>query len=322
MEKFSVKKPYTILVAVIMVLVLGVVSVMNMTTDLLPSISLPYLIVITTYPGASPERVEATVSEPMEQALGTVSGVANVYSVSAENYSMTQLEFEDGTDMDSAMVKVSSAVEQVRAGLPDGVGTPGIMELSLDMIATMYVAAGYDGYDIYELSDYVKNDLSRQIERVDGVASVTGVGLVEKTILVELDDYKIGRLNDRILSKTTDGLAEAGDQLDEFIAAVEKGEKELEKQQQSFGDQIAGGITGQMDEPLQEVTQKAKEGIVDLILEIEDLEQQLQELEEEMERSQAKNQWYQNSFAEAGDDFRQGIILTIMDVKTALEGLQ
>ncbi len=322
MEKFSVKKPYTILVAVIMVLVLGVVSVMNMTTDLLPSISLPYLMVITTYPGASPERVEATVSAPMEAALGTVSGVANVFSVSAENYSMTQLEFEDGTDMDSAMVKVSSTVEQVRAQLPDGVGTPGIMELSLDMIATMYVAVGYEGYDIYELSDYVKNDLIRRVERVDGVASVTGVGLVEKTILVELDDYKIDRLNDRILSRTTKGLEEAGQQLDEYIAQVEAGERELEKQQSSFGDQVAGGLTSQMEEPLQEVTLKAKQGMVDLILEIEDLEEQLRELEERMEKSESRTDVYRQAFADAGDSFRQGIILAVMDIKTALQGLQ
>lgn len=105
MEKFSVRRPFTVLVAVLIVIILGFVSVSNMTTDLLPSMSLPYMIVVTPYPGASPERVETAVSEPMERALGTISHVKNVYSVSSENYSMTQLEFEDGTDMDSAMVK-------------------------------------------------------------------------------------------------------------------------------------------------------------------------------------------------------------------------
>jgi multidrug efflux pump subunit AcrB len=97
MIKTSVKKPFTVLVAVIMVLVLGVVSLTSMTTDLLPPMSLPYLIVVTTYPGASPEKVEAEVVRPMESALGTISGVSNVYSTSAENYGMVQLEFEDGT---------------------------------------------------------------------------------------------------------------------------------------------------------------------------------------------------------------------------------
>ena len=109
MEKLSVKKPFTILVAVILVLVLGVVSVTRMTTDLLPNMSLPYLMVITTYPGASPEQVENDVVRPMESALGTVSGVENVYSTSAENFGMVQLEFVEGTDMDSTLVKVNSA---------------------------------------------------------------------------------------------------------------------------------------------------------------------------------------------------------------------
>ena len=78
MEKFSVRRPFTILVAVVAVIILGFVSVSNMTTDLLPSMNLPYMIVITPYPGASPERVEQAVSEPMERALGTISHVKNV----------------------------------------------------------------------------------------------------------------------------------------------------------------------------------------------------------------------------------------------------
>ena len=121
MEKLSVKKPFTIFVAVVMILVLGVVSVSSMTMDLLPDMSMPYLIVVTTYPGASPERVESDVVRPLESALGTVSGVQNVYSTSAENYGMVQLEFADGTNMDSTLVKVNSALQEVSASLPEPV---------------------------------------------------------------------------------------------------------------------------------------------------------------------------------------------------------
>ncbi len=91
MAKFSVKKPYTILVAVLAVLILGIVSVVKMQLDLLPEVSLPYLLVITTYPGASPEKVESAVSEPLESALGTITGVKNVTSYSYENYIRVQL---------------------------------------------------------------------------------------------------------------------------------------------------------------------------------------------------------------------------------------
>ena len=119
MIKYSVKKPFTVLVAVIIVLVVGFVSLTGMKTDLLPEMSMPYMLVITTYPGASPEKVEENVTKPMEGTLGTINGVENVTSNSAENYSMVMLEFAEDTNMDSAMVKVSSAVNQIESALPD-----------------------------------------------------------------------------------------------------------------------------------------------------------------------------------------------------------
>ena len=101
LSKFSVKKPYTVLVSVVLVIVLGVVSLMKMTTDLLPNISLPYVVVMTTYVGASPETVETVVTRPVEASMATVSNIEGITSVSAENYSMVILEFSQSTNMDS-----------------------------------------------------------------------------------------------------------------------------------------------------------------------------------------------------------------------------
>ena len=214
MEKLSVKKPFTILVAVIMVLVLGVVSLMNMTIDLLPDISLPYLMVVTTYPGASPENVESEVVRPMEAALGTVSGVKNVFSTCGENFGMVQLEFAEGTDMDSTLVKVNTALQQVTPTLPEMCSTPSIIELSMDMMATMYVSVSRNGYDIYELSSFVKNTVQPYIERQKGVASVSPIGLVEQSVQVELDQNKIDKLNDKLLESISDAMADAKAELD------------------------------------------------------------------------------------------------------------
>ena len=165
MEKFSVKKPFTILVMVVAIIILGFVSLSGMTTDLLPKMSLPYLLVITTYPGASPEKVESSVSEPVESALGSISGVKNVYSMSYENYGIVELEFADGTDMDSAMVKVSSALDSVKSALPEECGSPNIMEISMDMMASVYLAASYEGKDIQETSRFVEDTLIPYLER-------------------------------------------------------------------------------------------------------------------------------------------------------------
>ena len=145
MEKFSVKKPFTVLVAVIMVIMLGLVSVQNMQTNLLPNVNTPYLMVVTVYPGASPERVENEVSDVMESALGTISGVKNVTATSAENYSLLLMEFEDDTDMNSAVVKVSNKVDQTTASLPSSCMTPSIIEYTLNMNAFMTVAVSREG---------------------------------------------------------------------------------------------------------------------------------------------------------------------------------
>ena len=204
MTKFSVKKPFTVLVAVIIVLVIGAVSLTQMETNLLPDMDMPYMVVVTTYPGASPEKVEENVTKPMESTLGTINGVENVTSTSAENYSMVMLEFEDDTNMDSAMVKVSSAINEAQAGLPEICGTPNVMEISMDMMATMYASVSYEGKDIYNLSDFTEDTVIPYFERQDGVASVSDVGLVEKTIEVRLNKEKIDDINEQVLLLTND----------------------------------------------------------------------------------------------------------------------
>ena len=227
MSKYSVKKPYTVLVAVVLVLVLGFVSFTKMTTDLLPSINLPYLMVVTTYPGASPEKVESSVTAPLESTLGTVTGVENVTSTSAENYSMVMLEFEEDTNMDSAMVKVSSAVDQVSGQLPDLAGTPSIMEITPDMMATMYVSASYDGKDIYDLSSFAEDELLPYLERQSGVASVSTVGMVERQVEVRLNQTKIDQVNDKMLVKVSSKLADAKQELDDSYQKLVDSQQDL-----------------------------------------------------------------------------------------------
>ena len=227
MEKFSVKKPFTILVMVVAIIILGFVSLSGMTTDLLPKMSLPYLLVITTYPGASPEKVESSVSEPVESALGSISGVKNVYSMSYENYGIVELEFADGTDMDSAMVKVSSALDSVKSVLPEECGSPNIMEISMDMMASVYLAASYEGKDIQETSRFVEDTLIPYLERQEGVTSISDIGIVENSISVDLNQDKIDVLNEKILAKTNDAFADAVDQLNDAKKQLLESEKKL-----------------------------------------------------------------------------------------------
>ena len=251
MIKQSVKKPYTILVGVIIILMLAAVSLSKMTTDLLPSISTPYLMVITTYPGASPEKVELEVVEPLEGVLSTVTGVKNVTSNSAENYGMITLEFEAETNMDSALVKVNTALDTVKDSLPERCSSPSIMEISLDMLATMYVAVYDDNKDIYELTDFAKDNVIPYFERQNGVASVSTVGLVNQMVEVRLNEEEIDALNDKLASHVSGKLDEAQGEINKAQSKItsgkadlEKGKKELEQQQTDTSNQLAEATKG------------------------------------------------------------------------------
>ena len=274
MSKFCVKKPFTVLVAVIIVLTLSAVSLTKMTTDLLPEMDLPYMMVITTDPGASPEKVETDVTKPLESALGTVTGVTNVTSSSRENVSIVLLEFADGTNMDSTMVKVNTALNQVKDSLPDTCGASNVMELSMDMVATLYTSVNYEGKDIYELSDFVSDTLLPRLERLDGVASVSTMGLVEQTVEVRLDQSKIDDLNDKLLVKVSGKLDKAKKELNSAKGKLDKAQARLDAQQKTASDQLgqASQATDQMSSYESQLTnqqaslsalQQARQAIVD-----------------------------------------------------------
>ena len=285
MERFSVKKPFTILVAVIVIIALGAVSLTHLSVDLLPEFSLPYLIVITAYPGASPEKIEDQVTKPIENALGTVSGVENVTSTSSENYSIVQLEFADDTDMNVAMVRITSAINELESSLPAGVMKPNIMEISLDMLATMYVAVEREGYDIYELTDFVDNDVVPYLSRQDGVASITTIGMVEQSIQVELNQDKIDALNDRILREIDSSLAEAQDTLDEASEALDEAQDQLEYAQSQFGSMMSSAVFSQINDQSDEIADELRNGIADLTERLDALEDGLDTLEQNQNTS-------------------------------------
>ena len=262
MEKFSVKKPFTVLVAVIMVLMLGFVSISNMQTNLLPDVSTPYLMVVTVYPGASPERVESEVSDVMQNALGTVAGVEKVTATSAENYSLLLMQFSDGTDMNSAMVKVSNKVDQTTSSLPSSCLTPSIIEYSLNMNAFMTVAVSREGSDVYDLSDFVSDTLVPYVERKGGVSSVSTNGLIEKMVQVQLSQEKINAINEKLLEVIDVQLADARKQLESAEAQIEAGRKEYDRQFKNYNktvsDTVMQQFSGQVGEAVETVRKQAQ----------------------------------------------------------------
>ena len=196
-SKFSVKKPYTVLVSVVLVIILGIVSFTKMTADLLPSINLPYVIVMTTYPGANPETVELVVTKPVEQSMATVSNIENISSVSAENYSMVIMEFAQSANMDSVSLEIRESLDQIKSYWDDSIGNPIIMKLNPDMLPVMTAAIGVEGMTNAEITDLANNELMPELESLEGVASVDASGLVEESVHVIIRQDKIDAVNEQ-----------------------------------------------------------------------------------------------------------------------------
>ncbi|TCT14315.1 multidrug efflux pump subunit AcrB [Natranaerovirga pectinivora] len=197
-SNFSVKKPYTVIVAIVFVLILGVVSFTNMSTDLLPSMNLPYAVVSTTYIGASPEEVEMAVTRPVEQRMASISNIKNVSSISREHVSMVILEFNETTNMDSAVIEMRESLDMIKGAMPDQVGSPMIMKFNPDMMPIMVMSASVDGVSISEASPFIESRIIPDLESVEGIASVSAFGLVENQIHVILREEKLEEVNQSI----------------------------------------------------------------------------------------------------------------------------
>lgn len=213
MPKFSVKKPLTVFVAVLAILVLGVVAYLKMTPDLMPNMDFPYVILVTTDPGASPETVEADITKPLEQSMATLDRIKNVTSSSMDSVSMVVLEFEDGVNMDTVSVDIQQKINQLKGSWSDTVGDPYVLKMNPSMLPVQVAALSYDGKDITELSDFVTDTLSPKLDGITGVASVTVSGTVQHQLHVILSQKKLDDLSRRLSDAIAKQLDDAAGQL-------------------------------------------------------------------------------------------------------------
>ena len=131
------------------------------------------------------------MTKPLEKALATTSGIEKVTSVSSENSSMVLVQFVQGTNMDSAMIDMNGKIDLVKGQFDDAVGAPTLMKINPDILPVMIASVDVDGKDALEASSIVSETVMPAMERVQGVASVDAMGLVEKSIRVTLDQEKI-----------------------------------------------------------------------------------------------------------------------------------
>lgn len=253
-SKYSVKKPFTVLVGVILVIVLGVVSLSRMTTDLLPDMSFQYALIITTDMGASPQEVESDVTAPIESAMATTSNIKNVSSMSYNSYSIVTCEYEQDANMDSVVIEIQQKIEQVKASWSDGIGTPTIMQINPDMLPIMMTAVDMDGKSESEITDYVENELIPAIESTEGVASVTATGELTEQIEVTLDQNKIDALNEKVHNAVLAKFDDAREKLDSADSQIKQGQSAIS----NASDQISEGVDTIKDQKTQLSDQKSQ----------------------------------------------------------------
>ena len=236
LSKFSIKKPFTVLVAVVIVIVFGVIALTKMTPDLFPKINTPYVIVMTAYPGASPEEAEEEITKPMEQQMATLSNIKNVTSVSAANYSMIQLEFSDSVNMDSVSVDIREKIDQIEGNLPDTAGTPVVMKISMDMMPVVTAAVGMEDKSSGEVSQFTKDNLQSPLEGVEGVASVSTIGMVDDNIQIVLSQDKIDAINKEVAAAINKQMGDAEGQMKSGMAAAKSGKKQIQDGKKAVKD--------------------------------------------------------------------------------------
>lgn len=235
-SRFSVRKTYTVLVGVIMIIVLGVVSFTKMTTDLLPNINLPYVIVMTTYVGASPETVETVVTKPVESSMATVSNIEGISSVSSENYSMVILEFAQSADMNSVSLEIRENLDQIKSYWDDSIGNPIIMKLNPDMLPVMIAAVGKEGATNAEISDLTQERIIPELESIEGVASAGATGLIEESVQVIIRQDKIDRINQQVFGYIDSEMEEKEKELADGKQEIEEGRSDLLDAQKELAD--------------------------------------------------------------------------------------
>lgn len=258
LSKISVKKPYTVLVGVILVIVLGIVSFTKMSADLLPDINLPYVVVMTTYVGASPETVETVVTAPVESAMATVTNISSISSMSSENYSVVILEFSQKANMDSVSLDIRESLDQLKSYWPDEVGSPIIMKLNPNMLPTMIAAVGVNGMTQAEAGAFVEEKIVPEIESIEGVASVSTRGIIDESLHVVISEDKVKEVNDKIEKLIDEKFEEAYAELADGREEIEKGKEELSKAEAELkkGEQQINSAQAQVESGRNELNNK------------------------------------------------------------------
>ena len=191
--KFAVRKPVTIIMCLITIAYFGIQALMGTKVELTPEMELPVLLICTVYAGATPEDINDLVTTKQEDAITSLDGVKNVYSFSQENVSIIMVEYEFGTNIDTAYINLKKAIDGTKRDMPEDVEDPNILEMDMNASPVMTLAVGgqVDG----NLYTYVENNVQPELEKLSSVGEVSLAGGQKEYVSVCLDPEKMAQYN-------------------------------------------------------------------------------------------------------------------------------
>ncbi len=222
--KISLKRPVAILMVMFIIIILGIVSVSKMEMELTPDVDMPMVMVMTTYEDAGPEEVENLVTKEIESAVANVENVDSISSTSSKGSSTVMVEFNYGTNLDTAVTDLRDKISSIESMLPDDCGSPTIMKLDMNSMPIVTIVAAAEDMTIDELKEFAEDTAEPRLERQPGVASVDVVGGTEKEITVEINPERLEGLG---LSMSSIGQVLMQENSNQSGGSIEYGEKEL-----------------------------------------------------------------------------------------------
>jgi HAE1 family hydrophobic/amphiphilic exporter-1 len=190
LSKFSVKKPVTITMMVLVVVLLGAISLTRLPIDLFPEFEVPVAIVSTTYSGTGPEEMENLITRQIEGAVATVGNIDTVSSISSEGSSLVIAQFNFGVDMDNAALEMREKVDLVKGFLPEDAEEPMVLKIDPNAMPIIQIALTSSG-DLARLQELAEDTFSQRFERLDGVASVDISGGYSREIEVRVSEGQL-----------------------------------------------------------------------------------------------------------------------------------
>lgn len=192
MSSYSVKKPITVLMGILIIIVLGVFSVTKLPLTLFPEIELPFIVTVTDYAGASPEQVENEIAKPIESVVSTIGNFQEVSSISNENFGISIITFAESANMDTVVIELRELINNI--SFDDGVGSTRILRISPDMLPVMTVTLFRDYEDdltdeeaLIMNTEWINRDLLLDLQAIPGIADVSVTGAADIILEVDLD---------------------------------------------------------------------------------------------------------------------------------------